>query len=156
MATASRQMIRAGLLTEEMTRGGLDQRWQTPPPSGVPAMAARLASVPGVAVKMLPMLARGQLLRSTGARHPDDAGRGRARPLGRPGRAPARLATPLSPTRSNPTPPDPWWGHPFWCTPSRSTVTTCTRTTGPPDLVHAVAPRRDHVHQNPMGISTAL
>ena len=67
------QMIRAGLLTEDMTRGGLDQRWQTPPPSGVPAMAAKLATVPGVARKMLPMLARGQLLRRTGAQHPDVA-----------------------------------------------------------------------------------
>ena len=64
------EMIRAGLLTEDMTRGGLDQRWQTPPPSGVPAMAARLATVPGVARKMLPMLGRGQLLRPTGSQHP--------------------------------------------------------------------------------------
>jgi flavin-dependent dehydrogenase len=67
------RMVRAGLLTEDMTRGGLDQRWQTPPPAGIPAMVARLASVPGVAARMLPMLARGQLLRAEGARHPDEA-----------------------------------------------------------------------------------
>jgi len=64
------RMIRAGLLTEEMTRGGLDQRWATPPPSGMPTMAAKLATVPGVAAKMLPMLARGQALQRMGARHP--------------------------------------------------------------------------------------
>ena len=64
------RMVGAGLLTESMTRGGLDQKWQTPPPSGVPLMAAKLASVPAVAVKMLPMLARGQLLRSVGTSHP--------------------------------------------------------------------------------------
>ena len=65
-------MIRAGLLTEEMTRGGLDQRWETPDPPALPAMVAKLAAVPGVAAKMLPMLARGQLLRPMGARHPDE------------------------------------------------------------------------------------
>lgn len=64
------KMVSAGLLSEQMTRAGLDQKWQAPPPSGVPLMAARLSSVPGVAVKMLPMLVRGQLLRSVGERHP--------------------------------------------------------------------------------------
>lgn len=65
------RMVRAGLLTEDMARGGLDQRWQTPPPDRVPGMAARLATVPDVAAKMLPLLARGQLLRRTGEAYPD-------------------------------------------------------------------------------------
>ncbi len=67
------RMIRAGLLTEDMTRGGLDQQWQTPPPSQLPAMARKLAAVPGVAMTMLPSLARGQLLQRMGARHPEVA-----------------------------------------------------------------------------------
>lgn len=66
------RMIRAGLLSEDMTRAGLDQRWQAPPPSGLPAMAARLAGVPGVAAQMLPMLARGQVLRLLGPRYPSE------------------------------------------------------------------------------------
>jgi hypothetical protein len=53
-----------------MTRAGLDQRWATPPPWGLPKMVARLATVPGVAARMLPMLARGQLLQTMGERHP--------------------------------------------------------------------------------------
>lgn len=65
-------MVRAGLLTEDMTRAGLDQRWATPPPAEVPTMALRLASVPGVAAQMLPLLARGRLLQAMGARHPDE------------------------------------------------------------------------------------
>lgn len=64
------RMLRAGLLTEEMTRAGLDQRWRTPGPDEMARMAGRLARVPGVASRMLPMLARGQLLRPMGGRHP--------------------------------------------------------------------------------------
>lgn len=64
-------MVRAGLLTEAMTVGGLDQRWQVPDPMAVPGMAARLARVPGVAAQMLPTLARGQVLLRTGRSHPD-------------------------------------------------------------------------------------
>ena len=85
-------MVRAGLLTEDMTRGGLDQRWQTPPPTGIPAMAARLASVPGVARRMLPLLARGQLLRPMGARYPDEPNLGA---LDRWDRTVTRLLGPL-------------------------------------------------------------
>jgi hypothetical protein len=66
-----RSMIRAGLLTEHMTVGGLDQRWPAPRPADLPAMALRLATVPGVAARMLPMLARGQLLFGMGRRHPE-------------------------------------------------------------------------------------
>jgi len=65
-----RRMIRAGLLTEDMTRGGLEQRWQTPPLSRLPTMARKLAAVPGVAMAMLPSLASGQRLWRMGPRHP--------------------------------------------------------------------------------------
>jgi flavin-dependent dehydrogenase len=65
------RMVSAGLLSEDMTRAGLDQRWQAPDPADLPSTIAKLARVPGVAAKMVPMLARGQLLRGVGARHPD-------------------------------------------------------------------------------------
>jgi flavin-dependent dehydrogenase len=64
------RMVRAGLLTERMTIGGLDQRWQVPDPADLPAMTARLARVPGVAVQMLPTLARGQVLLRSGRSYP--------------------------------------------------------------------------------------
>ena len=65
-------MIRAGLLSEHMSTGGLDQRWPAPRPSELPGMAARMARVPGVAARMLPMLARGQVLVGIGERYPGD------------------------------------------------------------------------------------
>ncbi len=64
-------MVRAGLLSEAMTRAGLDQRWAPPDPAQLPGLAARLARVPGVAARMLPLLARGQVLGRAGARYPD-------------------------------------------------------------------------------------
>lgn len=67
------RMVSAGLLSEDMIRAGLDQRWQAPDAADLPATVAKLARVPGVAAKMLPMLARGQLLRGMGARHPEQA-----------------------------------------------------------------------------------
>jgi hypothetical protein len=65
------RMVRAGLLTEAMTRGGLDQRWQPPELAALPQMARRMARVPGIAGLMLPMLARGQALRALGNRFPE-------------------------------------------------------------------------------------
>ena len=67
-----RRMVGAGLLSEDMARGGLDQRWQVPDPAAVPAMAVRLVRQPGVAVRMLPLLARGQRLHPMGARYPTE------------------------------------------------------------------------------------
>lgn len=64
------KMVRAGLLTEDLARAGLDQRWQVPDRAAVPAMARRMAAVPSVAAKMLPLLARGQLLHPMGERYP--------------------------------------------------------------------------------------
>ncbi len=63
-------MARAGLLTEPLTRSGLDQRWSTPPKRDVPVMAGRMARVPGLAARMLPMLVRGQVLHAMGERYP--------------------------------------------------------------------------------------
>lgn len=65
------RMVRAGLMTEPMARGGLDQKWQPPDPAGLPLLAARLATVPDVAAQMLPLLARGQVMVRMGARYPD-------------------------------------------------------------------------------------
>jgi flavin-dependent dehydrogenase len=64
------RMIRAGLLSAELTRTGLDQRWQVPRPGEVPSQALRFARVPSVAAKMVPRLARAGLLRRIGAQHP--------------------------------------------------------------------------------------
>lgn len=63
-------MVGAGLLTESLTRAGLDQRWSTPPKRDLPVMAGRLLRVPGLAARMLPMLARGQVLHAMGERYP--------------------------------------------------------------------------------------
>lgn len=87
------EMVRAGLLTEAMTTAGLDQRPASPPPlAELPAMVARLAAAPAVAVKMLPRLAAAQLagaLTSTYPSTPDEAALARwdrrvARLLGSP------------------------------------------------------------------------
>jgi menaquinone-9 beta-reductase len=72
-------MIRAGLLSEDMSTGGLDQRWPTPRPADVPAMALRLARAPGVGARMVPMLARGQVLIGMGGRFPADLDEGALR-----------------------------------------------------------------------------
>jgi hypothetical protein len=63
-------MVGAGLMTEPMTRAGLDQVWQGPEASQLPAMAARMARRPGLAATMLPRLARSQLLGGMGHRYP--------------------------------------------------------------------------------------
>lgn len=65
-----RRMLRAGLLNENLARAGLDQRWQVPDRRSLPTMAYRMARVPSVAARMLPLLARGQLLYPMGGRYP--------------------------------------------------------------------------------------
>lgn len=65
-----RSMLRAGLLSEQMVRAGLDQRWLPPPPSELAPMAARLARNPTLAAAMAPMLARGRLAGRLGERYP--------------------------------------------------------------------------------------
>ncbi|MCC6226057.1 MAG: FAD-binding protein [Microthrixaceae bacterium] len=67
------RMMRAGLLNENLVRAGLDQRWQVPDRAAMPAMAYRMARVPSVAARMLPLLARGQLLYPMGGRYPIEA-----------------------------------------------------------------------------------
>ena len=52
-------MIAAGLMSEQMVRAGLDQRWDPPPRGELAPMAARLARRPGLAAAMIPMLLRG-------------------------------------------------------------------------------------------------
>ncbi len=66
------RMIRAGLLDGEVTRTGLDQRWQVPRPAEIPAQLRRFARVPSVAATMVPRLARAGLLSRAGARYPDE------------------------------------------------------------------------------------
>lgn len=66
------RMIRAGLLSEAMATAGLDQSWQAPEVADIPRTAARMAGAPGVAIRMLPMLARGAALRPLGAAHPSE------------------------------------------------------------------------------------
>lgn len=63
-------LMSAGLVSEDLTRAGLDQRLATPAPSTLPMMALKLLSRPGLAGSMLPMLARMQILRVVGTRHP--------------------------------------------------------------------------------------
>ena len=65
-----RIMVAAGLMSEPMARTGLNQTWELPPNADVPAMAARLARHPHLAARMLPMLARGRLAATMGARYP--------------------------------------------------------------------------------------
>lgn len=67
------ELMEAGLVNDEMTRAGLDQRLATPDPSQIPVMAARLVRRPRLAARVLPMLARVQILRSLGGRHPETA-----------------------------------------------------------------------------------
>ena len=63
-------LVGAGLMSEQMAIAGLDQQWQTPPRSDLPAMAARLARHPALAARMVPMLLRGQLAGRMGSRYP--------------------------------------------------------------------------------------
>lgn len=67
-------MIAAGLMSEQMVRAGLDQRWDPPPPGDLFGMAGRLARHPGLAATMVPMLLRSQLAGRQGERYPDDPG----------------------------------------------------------------------------------
>lgn len=67
------QMVRAGLLSEPMTRAGLDQRWVTPPLRDTAAMAGRLRRHPRLAATMLPALARGQVAMAIARTYPEDA-----------------------------------------------------------------------------------
>lgn len=63
-------LVRSGLMTESSTDGGLDQRWPEPPLSEVVTLAGRLARSPGLARRMLPRLARGQMAVRSGVTHP--------------------------------------------------------------------------------------
>lgn len=65
-------MLRAGLVTEQMTRSGLDQRWDSLPVTQLPGMAARLARHPRLAAAMLPRLAAAQVAEGMGRRFPGE------------------------------------------------------------------------------------
>lgn len=64
------KLLSADLVNEKMTRAGLDQRLATPDLAALPNMALTLLSSPRLAAKVLPMLARVQILRTLGSRHP--------------------------------------------------------------------------------------
>jgi hypothetical protein len=57
-------------MTRTSAEGGLDQSWPEPPLSELATLAARMAKAPGLARRMLPRLARGQLAVRTGRGHP--------------------------------------------------------------------------------------
>lgn len=65
-------MFDAGLVREESTRAGLEQRWWTPPPSQLPELAARLVRRPGLAAAVLPTLSRSASAHAVYARYPDE------------------------------------------------------------------------------------
>jgi len=65
------RMLRAGLVSEPMTREGLDQVWGSLPLPQLPGLAARLARQPRLAAVMLPRLARAQLAHALGGRYPE-------------------------------------------------------------------------------------
>ncbi len=64
-------LVRSGLVDEETTRAGLEQRWATPPPRDLARGAVRLARHPRLAAVMVPALARAQLLEAHAARYPE-------------------------------------------------------------------------------------
>ena len=64
------RMIHAGLLSGDLTRTGLDQRWQVPSPAEIPKQVLRFARVPSVVRSMVPRLVRAGLLSKVGATYP--------------------------------------------------------------------------------------
>lgn len=64
-------LVRSGVMDEETSRAGLEQRWVTPPPAQALRSAGRLARQPRLAAVMVPALARAQAARSLGAHHPE-------------------------------------------------------------------------------------
>ena len=65
------RMVHAGLLNEELTRSGLDQRWQVPGLADTLRSFQRLARVSSVAATMVPWLARAAALHKIGPQYPD-------------------------------------------------------------------------------------
>lgn len=63
-------LLESGVMSEKLTRAGLDQRLATPDPVDLPLMAARLARRPKLAGRVLPALARSRLAALHGAAHP--------------------------------------------------------------------------------------
>ena len=70
-AAGVRSLIAAGLMTEPMARSGLDQQWPEPDPAELASLAGRLTRAPGLARRMLPRLARGQLAGHLAASYPE-------------------------------------------------------------------------------------
>lgn len=70
-ATGVQALIAAGLMTEPMARSGLDQQWPEPEPAELASLAGRLARAPGLARRMLPRLASGQLAGHLAASYPE-------------------------------------------------------------------------------------
>ena len=66
-------MFDAGLIRAESTRAGLEQRWWTPPPAQLAALAPRLLGRPLLAAKVLPTLSRTALAHRVYAGYPDRA-----------------------------------------------------------------------------------
>ena len=65
------QLTRAGLTGETTTLAALNQTWATPPLAEMPRLAVNLFRSPKLASKVLPRLARGQLLARVGSTHPE-------------------------------------------------------------------------------------
>jgi flavin-dependent dehydrogenase len=66
------ELVRAGLMLEATAHAALDQRWPEPSPGELATMARRLARHPRLARRMLPRLARAQLLGALASRYPGD------------------------------------------------------------------------------------
>ena len=65
------RMISAGLLDEDVTRAGMDQRWAAPSIAALPGAVMSLVKAPSVAKVMVPRMARAARLRGLGARYPE-------------------------------------------------------------------------------------
>lgn len=64
------RMFRAGMLGQATTGAGLDQTWTTPPSEELPRLLKGLSSDPGLAVRVLPWLARSGVAHALYARYP--------------------------------------------------------------------------------------
>ncbi|NLV55477.1 MAG: NAD(P)/FAD-dependent oxidoreductase [Acidimicrobiales bacterium] len=66
-------MVRSGVIDEDTTRAGLEQRWAVPSPAAAARAGGRMARHPRLAATMAPALARAQAARAHASRYPAEA-----------------------------------------------------------------------------------